>query len=46
MTKVMLHIIGVRKKADTQKEVRKAADSQKKGVLKAKSLGTSAVDHA
>ena len=30
-TKVMSHIIGVRKKADSQKGVRKAADSQKRG---------------
>ena len=31
VTKVMSHIIGVRKKADSQKGVRKAADSQKRG---------------
>ena len=31
MTKVMSHIIGVRKNVDSQKGVRKAADSQKKG---------------
>ena len=36
MTKVMSHIIGVRKKADSQKGVRKAADSQKKGSAKQK----------
>ena len=31
MTNVMLHIIGVRKKSDSQKGVHKAADSQKGG---------------
>ena len=36
VTKVMSHIIGVRKKADSQKGVRKAADSQKKGSSKQK----------
>ena len=36
VTKVMSHIIGVRKKADSVKGVRKAADSQKKGSAKQK----------
>ena len=36
MTKVMSHIIGVRNKADLQKEIRKAADSQKKGEARQK----------
>ena len=36
MTKVMSHIIGVRKKADSKKGVSKAADSQKKGSTKQK----------
>ena len=40
MTKVVSHLIGVRKKADSQKEVREAADSKKR-VCEAKSLGTS-----
>ena len=36
VTKVLSHMIGVRKKADSQKGVRKAADSQKKGSAKQK----------
>ena len=44
MTKVISHIIGVRKKADLQKGARKAADSQKKGSAKKKSVGTSVLD--
>ena len=43
VTKVMSHIIGVRKKADSQKGVRKAADSHKKGSAKQKIFGTSAL---
>ena len=35
-TKVMSHVTGVRKKADSQKEVREAADSQKKGCARQK----------
>ena len=38
MTKVMSHIIGVCKKADSQKKVREAADSQKKS-LRGKKFG-------
>ena len=38
MTKLMSYIIGVRKKADSQKKVREAADSQKKS-LRGKKFG-------
>ena len=43
-TKVVSHLIGVRKKADSQKEVRQAADSKKR-VCEAKSLGTSGLTY-
>ena len=44
MTKVMPQIIGVRKKADFQKGVCEAADSQKR-IPEAKSSGTCVLTH-